>query len=162
MTDLAIRVGVALRLLDEAVDHRESKPGPDRPALGGEERLEHLAQVLRWDAASGIGDREQDVLAGRHIAELAAIRLVEKRVRDLDVDSATFRHRVARVDDEIDDRIFKLACILERWPESASLNVSSEIVSPTVRINMSERPRPVDSSRLAAGSRRVGGSASRR
>jgi hypothetical protein len=131
MADLAIYANVAFRLLDVALDHREPKPGPDRAALGGEERFEHFAQVLRPEAASGC-DREQDVLVGRHIAELPAIGFVEKRVRGLDGDLATFglaSRALTR----------RLTIAFSSWLASMNVGqsplpwmVSIEIVSPTV------------------------------
>ena len=120
MADLAIDADVAFRLLDEAVDHRKSKPGAHRSALGGEERLEHLAQVLRRDARPGIGDREQGILAGRHVAKLPAIGLVERCIGGFNGDTAAAWHCVARVDDQIDDGVLELAHVHECRPQAAA------------------------------------------
>src|SRR5205085_11485639 len=56
----------AAGLLDDAVDGGEAEPGAGADLLGREERLEDAHEILLRDAESGIGDLDEDVVAGRH------------------------------------------------------------------------------------------------
>src|SRR5258708_4829256 len=54
MTDCAVDPDVAVRLLDEAVDHAETEPGTLADILGREERLEDAIQHVLRHALSGV------------------------------------------------------------------------------------------------------------
>jgi len=88
---------VAVRLLDEAVDHRKAEPGALAVDLGGEEGLEDTAADLVAHALAGVGHREHHVLARRHLARRAGVGFVERRVGDLHGQAAAARHGVAGV-----------------------------------------------------------------
>ena len=63
--DLGVGEDVAARLLDDAVDGRQAKAGALADFLGGEERLEHLAEHVGRDAAAGVGDRQGRIIGDR-------------------------------------------------------------------------------------------------
>ena len=67
MALLAVDLDVAVRLLDEAVDHAEAEAGALADFLGGEERLDDLVEQMRRDAAAGIADGDQHVGSRRHL-----------------------------------------------------------------------------------------------
>ena len=119
MTGLGIDLHVPARLLDEAVDHREPEARALALRLGGEERLEDLLDQLRRHAASGVGDGEHHVAAGRHLLVAAGVVVVEEGVGELDGELAAARHRVAGVDREIEHRGLDLDRIDESVPEPA-------------------------------------------
>ena len=60
-----------------------------------------------------------DILAGRQIGMHRAIGLVEIAVGGLDGQLAALRHRVARIDGEIDQRVFELVGIGKDVPQPA-------------------------------------------
>ena len=65
--NLAVDFDVAARLLDEAVDLRESEAGAVSDILGGKEGVEGLRHHVGRHADAVIGDREHDILAGQHL-----------------------------------------------------------------------------------------------
>ena len=74
----------------------------------------------RAHAGAGIADREQHILAGgKSVAVGRDIGLVEIGVGGLDRQAAAVGHRVARVDREIEDRVFELVGIDRDLPQSA-------------------------------------------
>jgi len=93
MALLAIDADVAARLLDEAVHHREPKAGAFAARFGGEEGLEDFIENVRGDAAAGIRDTQQRVLAGLDIAELRRIGVIEIGIGGFDGQMAAARHR---------------------------------------------------------------------
>ena len=86
--------------------HRQAEAGALAERLGGEERLDRPLQYLRRHAVAGIDHRQFQVAAG--LQRGIAARLI---FGDPDIDRAAVRHRVARVDREIEDRELELVGI---------------------------------------------------
>src|ERR1700738_1809822 len=99
---------MALRLPGEAVDHREAKPGPLPERLGGEEWIEGARPHGRRHANTAVRDAQAHVRAGSDIAEFGGKGRLDLGVHDFDSELAAVRHGVARIDDKIEQRAFKL------------------------------------------------------
>ena len=113
---------MAAGLLDEAVDLRQAEAGAFADPLGGEERLEGLADDLRRHPRAAIADEDADILPGRDLC-FAGVGLVEEDIRRLDRELATIGHRVARVDGEVEQRALELGRVDEGRPKSAGEHV---------------------------------------
>ena len=61
----APHVNPATVLPDYAVGKRQAEPGALANGFGGEEGLEDALQVLRRDAAAGVGDLDPDAVVRR-------------------------------------------------------------------------------------------------
>ena len=110
---LAVGEDEPARLLDEAVDRRKPEPGALALLLGGEERLEDLAQVLGRDAAAVVLDHERGIIARGHDVGAAMLEIARDRDpaggdRDPPAPIAAITDRVARVDREVDDHLLEL------------------------------------------------------
>ena len=114
---LAVDPDRASALLDDAVRGREAQPGSLAAFLGGEERLEEPGLEGRVHADAGVRDREHDVGPGMDRGVAAGELLVERHVAGLEREAPSARHGVARVDDEVDDRLLDLAGVGQRPPE---------------------------------------------
>src|SRR5581483_3305607 len=105
---LAGHFDVAAALLDDAVDGGQPQPGPRPRRLGGEEGLEDVRQGVGVHAAARVADGEQyggGCRAGRSSSPVRA----DRGVRRLQGQGATLRHRVPRVDGQVEDHLLKLA-----------------------------------------------------
>ena len=110
----------AAQLLRGAQDLRQAKAGPGARRLGGEKRLEHLGQHRRGHAVAGVADGDGDVVARAGIACQRfglGVTLGDGDVGGLDRQRADGRHRVARVDREVEDDQLDLGGIDHRRPE---------------------------------------------
>ena len=97
--DRALDRDVAAGLPHEAVDHAEAEPCSPADLLCGEERLEDPIQRFRSHAATGIFHREPDIWPGRDAGDGIA---PQRHVAHLDLEGAATRHRVARVQGQIE------------------------------------------------------------
>ena len=61
--EFRVDLDVAVRLLDEAVDHRQPEARALADRLGGEERIEGAGDHVGRHAGAGVGDGEHDILA---------------------------------------------------------------------------------------------------
>jgi len=113
---LAVDRAVPSGLFDETVDLRQAEAGALPGFLGREEGLERPFPHLPGHAAAGIGNGDQDVLPGRDLVMRLGIGLVEERVRGLDRQLAVSRHRVARVDRQIEQRMLELVGVDQDGP----------------------------------------------
>ena len=87
-------------LLDVPLGDREAQPGPF--LAGGEERLAHRRQHVRWNAAAGVADLDDDLRAG-------VIRTTGAVGHEgADPEPAARGHRVERVGDDLEDRLLEL------------------------------------------------------
>ena len=116
---LAVDRHVAARLLDETVHHGKPETGPSTERLRGEERFECLADHVGRHADAGIADGEQHVLPGSDLGVRGGIAIVEISIRRLDRQPAAVRHRVARVDREVEQHVLELVGIDARLPQAA-------------------------------------------
>src|SRR6478672_6944714 len=63
MTRFTVQRYVAIRLPDEPIDLRQPKPRTVTHVLGGKERFEHMLQDLLRHTDTGVGHRDQHILA---------------------------------------------------------------------------------------------------
>src|SRR6478609_1445355 len=97
LAEFAAHLDGSAGLMGKTVDLREAQPGALADRFGGEEGIEYLAQHVRCDTGAGVVNRNRDVFAG--------IGFFAKRaVMDGNRDRSAVRHRIARVDHEIDQR----------------------------------------------------------
>ena len=101
----------ALVLCDDAIDGGQPKAGALARGLGGEERLEDSAQVLRRDAGPGVGDGEMGAVAGGGPGVLNGVGLVDQGDIDGELEFAASGHGVAGVDGEVEQRLLEHAGI---------------------------------------------------
>src|SRR5262249_14874032 len=111
LAGLAFDEDEAARLLDDAVDGGETKPGAGAHLLRREERLEDARQILAWNADAGVGHLDLHVFAGRHYLVGAPHRIFARHVGGADGERAARRHGVPRIDGEIDDDLLELALV---------------------------------------------------
>jgi hypothetical protein len=119
VSGLGVDLHVAAGLSDEAMHLAEAKTRALANSFGGEEGVEHPLDDVRWHPGPGVGDRNQDVLAGLDLVVGSGIGVVEMGVRGLHRQPAALRHGVARVDHQVEDRVLELALIDEGAPEPA-------------------------------------------
>src|SRR6478672_293736 len=105
LSDLAVNLHMAARLLDEAIHHGDAEARTLAFRLGTEEGLEHLLDQFGRDAGAGIRHGDHHVLAWADLAVLLLIVVVEMRVAKVDRYLADAIHRIARVDRVIEVRI---------------------------------------------------------
>nr|GFA06095.1 hypothetical protein [Tanacetum cinerariifolium] len=105
---LAFDGHMAMRLLGEAVNHRQTQPGALANGLGGEERVEGAADdVLRHTAAS-VADAEHHVIARQQVFVGVGVVPLKAAVEGLDHQHAAIGHRVARVEHQIEQGALEL------------------------------------------------------
>src|SRR6202012_867963 len=73
----ALDPDMTTRLLDEAVDHRQSEAGALTDRLGGEERLQNPAESIVGHADTRITDTDHDVVAGFYLLLAEALVAVQ-------------------------------------------------------------------------------------
>ncbi len=115
--DLAVDLDVAARLLDEAVDLGQAKPGAVADLLGREERLEGARDRLPAHADAAVGDCGHDILAGHDLGLGGGVDVIEIGVGGLDGQPPAGGHGVAGVDREIQDRDLELVGVGMDRPE---------------------------------------------
>src|SRR5262249_4667958 len=93
------------RLLGKPVDLAETQTGAFADLLGRVERLEGSLQHIGWHAGSGIGHREQDMVAGRLID---AVTASDCQILGPKAEAAQSAHCVPRVSGEVQDRSAEL------------------------------------------------------
>ena len=77
-----------------------------------------LAMTARGHAGSGVGHREEHVLAGRDPFVARGVAIVEMRVLGLDGQMSAVRHGVAGVDHEVDDHVLELVGVDADAPQT--------------------------------------------
>ena len=110
-TDLAVDVDVALRLADEAIDHAEAEATSLADPLGREEGLEHLLEVSRRNADARVGDLDHRIASRHRFGIHRNVSGIQDDVARLDQQFAAVRHRIARIEAEIDQRGLELGAI---------------------------------------------------
>ena len=102
---------MASQLFYKAIDMRQAKASTFTGRLCREERVESSAERGFVHAFPGVGDREQHILPGLDLDMPCRICVVERRICHLDRELAALRHRIARVDCQVQDRRLELRCI---------------------------------------------------
>ncbi len=118
LIEFGIDPDLAAGLPYEAVDHGEAEPGALAERLGGEERIESTLDHVGGHAGAGVGHAERNVLSWLEFA-LAGAVLVKPAVGGFDGDAAAFRHGVAGVDAEVEQRVLELRSVDQRRPQTA-------------------------------------------
>src|ERR1041384_4716369 len=127
---LALHRDEAVALLDDPVHHREAEPGPLAERLGGEERLEEVGADLGRHAAAGIGHGEEHVGTPRRNLVVLLGGRGQLHVPGLDRHPAAFGHGVARVDDQVHDRLLQLSRIrLDRVESRAQGHLQLDVLA---------------------------------
>ncbi len=119
--DLAVDPDMPLRLIGEAIDHREAQSGALADRLGGEERVEGLGEQVRQHTGSGVGHADRHISAGRAAAMGGRVGVVEMYVCGFDEEPAPVRHGVTGIDRQVGNGAFELVGIAARgsWGNSA-------------------------------------------
>ncbi len=143
---------MAMGLFDEAIDHAEPQARPRAEFLGGEERIEHLAEILRCDAGAAVGHGDRDIVAGFHLGMTVGIVQVERRIGRLDRQPAAIGHGVPGVQAQVEHGIFELGRIDQRMPdrrlfEHGERNVLAQ-GTPQQRLGVRQQGVNVDRHRL--------------
>ena len=109
----------AAGLLDDAIDHRQAKPGALADLLGREERLENLVHNVGGNAGAGVLHLDGDIVGGhqRRFAEARAFGRGD--VLRAQGDLAAVGHGVARIDDEIHHNLLELVDVRLHQPQVA-------------------------------------------
>ena len=112
MPDHALDPERAAGLLGEAIDGAQTETGSFADQLGGEERLDDLADDVGWNAAAGVFDGDDDIVARREIDENG----IDGAVVGPHGNRAPCRHGIARVEHQVHERQLRLAGIYMRRP----------------------------------------------
>src|SRR5262245_36232700 len=107
LPDLRIDPDMSMALSGEAIHHRQAKSGAFTQRFGGEERIEHAVEDRLADAGPGVADGYGDVLT-RFERARGGGAIVEPFVSGFDDDLSAVGHRVARVDAQVEQRVFQL------------------------------------------------------
>ena len=116
VTDLGVELDVAPRLLDETVHHAEAESGPLPSSFGAEERLEHALDIFRRNACSRVRHGNQHVGPGRDLGMDGRIVGVEFDGGGLDRQAPALRHRVPRVQGQVEQGRVELRRVDEGAP----------------------------------------------
>ena len=114
--DFGIDANLPAGLAHEAVDHRQAEARALPYRLGRVERVERARDHLGPHADAAVADRQRHIRPRLGIA-LARGGLVEPAVGGLDRERAAVRHGVARVDAQVQQRVFELAGVDARRPQ---------------------------------------------
>ena len=117
--DLALHFNMPTRLLNDS-DHRaEAQPGSFATLFGGEEGLEDLRPDIRAHSTSVVADAQGEILAGRNLVDLGRDGGFKGFVRGFDDNAPALGHRVARIDDEVEQYLLELTRIRLDGPGGA-------------------------------------------
>ena len=110
LADDAVAEDEAAGLLDDTIDSRKTEARALADVLGREERLPYLVEDILGNSGTGILHFAQHILARRH-RELARLLGGNTGIRRAYRQGTTIRHRIARIDGEIDDDLLELVDI---------------------------------------------------
>ena len=103
-------------LLDEAEHHGQAKTGAAAFGLGGEKWLKNPRDDVGRHAMPGVGHSHHDVVARRHLDMAARVVGIQHLVGQFDGQASATRHRIARVQRQVQHRAFQLRRIGHRGP----------------------------------------------
>ena len=106
---LALDFDPAVMLFDDPVNRGQSESGALTDFLRGKERLEDFLQVLWINAAAGVGDSQADKFAGARLGIVSFVRFIHRDAGGRDNQLPAFRHRIARIDREIQNDLLELS-----------------------------------------------------
>ena len=90
------------------MDHAQAQATALADVLGRKEWLESPIDYIGWHSASGIAYRQEYILAWRRLGKLGGSAFGDAQVAGLDQELPAFRHGIACVDREIQQRTFQL------------------------------------------------------
>ena len=114
---LAVNFDVALGLLHEAVNLAQPQTGTFAGFFGREKRFKCAIDCFSRHSSAVVGDRNKNVLARRNAGVLLAIPLVKVGVACFNRELAPFRHGVASIEREVEQRRFQLRSICFDFPK---------------------------------------------
>jgi len=89
----------------EAVDLCQAKTGAFSKRFGREERLEYPRQDIRRDSHPGVGHRKRHEVS---LELIHAVVLLQRDVERRQRNNATARHRIPRINRDVDQRQLEL------------------------------------------------------
>src|SRR5439155_8285668 len=101
----------AAALADDPKHCREAEPRAVARRLRGVERFEEMLLNRSVHSRTGVADGEHHVRAGGRARMVGDKRLIELHVRGFDRQGAPVRHRIARVQREIENHLLDLSWI---------------------------------------------------
>src|SRR5262249_235755 len=113
---LAVDIDVPARLLDETIDHAQSKAGALSECLCREKWVENLFADSRRNANASIAHCNHHIGARCNLSMRPGISLVEYHIAGFERELTAFRHGVARVDCKVEQRRGELVGIDKRGP----------------------------------------------
>src|SRR6185312_13661781 len=99
---------LAVRLSRETVNHGEAETGALTEGLCGEEGIEGFLDEFRRHSDACVGDGNDHIRSRCNAGMSLAIGFVEFGSRGFDSKLAALRHRIPRVEDEVEDGAFEL------------------------------------------------------
>ena len=109
---------MAFRLLDEAIYLAEPEAGPLADLLGGEERFERPLRDIGIHTRAGVADAQPNMIAREQPGQSLRGRRIDRDIAGRDLQLAAGGHRIARVDDEIEQRCLELHRIDAAGPQA--------------------------------------------
>src|SRR6266850_3088728 len=94
-------------LFHNAINRGEAEAGTLARFLGSEERFENAGQNFGGNTAAGIAHTQPDVSTGNCLRMKTRKSLIDALFCRFDEQAATLRHRVPRIDDQIEEHLFE-------------------------------------------------------
>ncbi len=117
LSEPAFDSGDAAGLVCKPMHHGQSETAAFAALLGGEERLEDAFQHVRFDARSGVDHADAHEFARFDMRVIKAECRVNANVTRLQSEPAALRHRIACVDRQVENGVFKLSRIHPCMPQ---------------------------------------------
>ena len=112
---------IAAGLFYNAIHHGEAETGALSDVLGGKKRFEDFVFYFRRDAMSEILDLDCDIIGWNQRCLIETGAFGRHDIAGPQDDLAALRHRVARIDDQIDEDMLELVDIGLDEPEVAAV-----------------------------------------
>ena len=143
----------ALRLAHEAIDGAQAQAGAAAAFLGGEKRLEGALAHLVGHAAAVVGDRDRDEAPAVRAGLGFAVDIARQRVAGpgAKAQPAAARHRIARIDRDIEQRRFELAGVGQAGRAGRRIHVDPDMLVERAAQHVGQRMQQridVDRARL--------------
>ena len=117
LVHFAVDLHLTAGLFDEPPHGAEAQARARAGTLGGEERFEDAVADVGRDTGAGVGHVDAHIVAGAGVQVGLHIVLVQPGVGDADGQRARAGHGVARVDRQVDQRVFHLAGVGAHRPQ---------------------------------------------
>ena len=105
---------------DETVDLAQPKPRSLSWLVSREKWLERMIKDLRGHTGSGIAHADDNILSGGNLRVRTRIVVINRHVCSFDGELSAIRHRIARVDSQVDDSRFQMVHVRFNIPEAGS------------------------------------------